>query len=118
MFKKVKEYVKRFVQKIIGPVAQSERATAFNNGAYNRNKWEIISREATQSTHMSENNDYSGGCYFEECYKKLISRKLTYNRFFRDHMHPGWNAKEMVQALVMCLLSSRSCVRIAAGSQK
>ena len=49
---------------------------------------------------------------------KLIPKKLTYNRFFRDHMHLSWNAKEMVQALTMCLLSSRSCVRIAAGSRK
>jgi len=49
---------------------------------------------------------------------RLIPRKLTYNRFFRDHMHLSWNAKEMVQAQVMCLLSSRSCVRIAAGSQR
>ena len=31
---------------------------------------------------------------------KLIPKKLTYNRFFRDHTHPSWNAKEMVQAAV------------------
>jgi hypothetical protein len=33
MFKKVKEYVKRLIKKIFGPVAQSDRATAFNDGA-------------------------------------------------------------------------------------
>lgn len=48
---------------------------------------------------------------------KLISKKLTYNRIFRDHTHPSWNANGMVQAMKICLLSNWSCVRVAPGSQ-
>ena len=33
MLKKLKNYVKRLIRKIFGPVAQPDRATAFNNGA-------------------------------------------------------------------------------------
>ena len=39
MLKKLKNYVKRLIRKIFGPVAQLDRATAFdNNGAY---RWKI-----------------------------------------------------------------------------
>ena len=106
----IKKLILNEIKKLISrPVAQLDRATAFKFGADTQNNINPI-RLIDVPRIMCVLKDA-----ISENPLKVIPRKLTYSRIYRDHTHPSWNAKEMVQAMMKCLLSSRFQVRVSAG---
>lgn len=111
----IKNLIRRIIneieQLIYGPVAQSDRATVFKEGANTQNNARSISLSSITRIMCIAKDAIS------ENLLKVIPRKLTYSRIPRGHMHPSWNAKEMVQTIKSCPLNSRFRIRIPAGPQ-